>query len=197
MAQTKPSAQTRQAARWPDQMPNPDGQPDQRLQITCQAHGLINLRTADDISDLMKRYFGTTLPETANHFTRSGARRAIWLGPDETLLLCSDAETEELHRTLSTQLAGRHFALTVVSDAVSVYLIQGVRARDMLAKGCAVDLHISVFRPGMCAQTTLDRAAVTLICETEDEVCLVCRSFADYVESWLKDAATEYGYEVR
>ena len=198
MVQTSHSAQTRQSAIRPDQLPNPDGQAEHRLQITCQAQGLMNLRTADDVNEMMRRYFGTALPETANHFTRSGARRAVWLGPDETLLLCSDHEASELHRILSTQLEGRHFALTVISDALSVYSLSGPSVRDVLAKGCALDLHETIFRPDMCVQGLLDRAAVTLICEAKDEVRLICRrSFADYVESWLKDAATEFGYEVR
>lgn len=198
MAQIKHSAQTRQSATWPDQMPNPDGQPDMRVVITCQAQGLINLRTAEDVSEMMKRFFGTALPSAANSFTSSGERRAVWLGPDEYLLVCAEYEQTELHRTISTQMTGQHFALTVISDALSVYQVSGPGVRDMLAKGCALDLDKSVFRPGMCAQSSLDRAAVTFICETDDSLRLICRrSFADYVESWLKDASTEYGYEVR
>ena len=76
MGQTSHSAQTRQSATRPDQMPNPDGQADNRLRITCQASGLMNLRTKDDISDIMRRYFGTTLPErpTALPAVVSGGR---------------------------------------------------------------------------------------------------------------------------
>ncbi len=86
----------------------------------------------------------------------------------------------------------------MISDALSVYSLTGPCIREVLAKGCALDLHKTVFTQSMCAQTTLDRAAVTLICEGEDEIRLICRrSFADYVETWLKDAATEFGYEVR
>ena len=103
----------------------------------------------------------------------------------------------ELHRILSTQMDGRHFALSVISDALSVYSLTGPCIREV-PKGCALDLHKTVFTQSMCAQTTLDRAAVTLICEGEDEIRLICRrSFADYVKTWLKDAATEFGYEVR
>ena len=198
MAQNKQSAQTRQSATRPDQMPNPEGQTEARLLVTCCAQGLMNLRTTEDINEVMRRYFGTALPDAANSFTCSGDRRAVWLGPDETLLICSDAEAKELHRILSTQLAGRHFALTVISDALSVYSLQGPCVRDVLAKGCALDLHKTVFTPGMSAQGLVDRAAVTLICEAEDVIHLICRrSFADYVETWLKDAAIEFGYEVR
>jgi len=198
MAQIKHSAQERQSATWPDQMPNPDGRPENRLLITCQAQGLMNVRCREDITGTMRRYFGTGLPAQPNSFTTSGERRAVWLGPDETLLMCAEHEDGELHRTLTTQMAGRHFALTVISDALSVYQLQGPFVREVLAKGCAIDLHSTAFRPGHCAQSSLDRAAVTLICEADDIIRLTCRrSFADYVEAWLKDAALEFGYEVR
>ena len=198
MGQPNRSAQERQSSTRPDQMPNPNNQPEARLMITCAAQGLMNLRIGGNSDEIMRRYFGTALPADANRFTRSGERRAVWLGPDETLLMCGDHEDGELHRILSTQLAGQHFALTVISDALSVYCLSGPHMRDVLAKGCALDLHKTAFQPGMCAQGLLDRAAVTLICEDDDTVRLVCRrSFADYVETWLKDAAVEFGYEVR
>jgi sarcosine oxidase gamma subunit len=36
------------------------------------------------------------------------------------------------------------------------------------------------------------------MCEARNSFRLICRtSFADYVETWLTDAAIEYGYSVR
>ena len=197
MAQTKPDAQQRQSATLPEQMPNPEDRKEDCLQIHHQPQGLMNLRNKRDISKIMSRYFGTALPDTANSFSVSGDRRALWLGPDESLLICADQDAAELHHTLSTQLSGQHFQLTLLSDALAVFELNGPYVREILAKGCALDLHVSVFRPGECAQSSLERAAVTLICEAENSFRLICRtSFADYVETWLKDAAVEYGYVV-
>lgn len=197
MAQTKPDAQQCQSVTLPKQMPNPEGQKEDCLQIHQQPQGLINLRNSRDISKVMNRYFGTALPKTANSFSVSGDRRALWLGPDESLLICANRDSEELHRTLSTQLSGQHFQLTLLSDALVVYELKGSYVREILAKGCALDLHVSVFLPGQCAQFNLDRVTVILMCETVNSFRLICRtSFADYVETWLKDAAIEYGYAV-
>ncbi len=198
MAQTKPNAQKRQSPTLLGEMPNPEGRKEDCLQIQHQPHGLMNLRNKRDISKVMNRYFGTALPETANSFSVSGDRRALWLGPDESLLICANQEAEELQHTLSTQLYGQHFQLTLLSDALAIYELNGPYVRDILAKGCALDLHVSAFRPGQCAQSNLERAAVTLMCEAENSFRLICRtSFADYVETWLKDAAYEYGYAIR
>jgi sarcosine oxidase subunit gamma len=198
MAQIKADAQQRQSDTLPGQMPNPEGRKENCLQIQHHPQGLMNLRNSQDVSKIMSRHFGTALPEEANTFSVSGDRRALWLGPDESLLICSDQDAAELHRTLSTQLTGQHFQLTLLSDALAVYNLNGPYVRDILAKGCALDLHFSVFRPGHCAQSSLDRAAATLMCEAENSFRLICRtSFADYVETWLKDAAIEYGYEIK
>lgn len=198
MAQTKADAQQRQSATLPVQMPNPEGRKEDCLEIHHHPQGLMNLRNSWDVSKIMRRYFGTTLPEEVNSFSISGDRRALWLGPDESLLICADKDSAELHRTLSTQLAGQHFQLTLISDALAVYELKGRYVREILAKGCTLDLHVAIFKPGQCAQSSLDRAAVTLMCETDNSFRLICRtSFADYVETWLKDAAIEYGYELR
>ena len=108
----------------------------------------MNLRNSGDVSKIMSRHFGTALPQEANRFSVSGDRRALWLGPDESLLMCADQDAAELHRTLSTQLTDQHFQLTLLSDALAVYELNGPYVREILAKGCALDLHVSVFRPG-------------------------------------------------
>ncbi len=198
MAQAKFDAQQRQSATLPRQIPNPEGQQEDCLQINYHPQGLMNLRNSGDVSKIMIRHFGTALPQEANRFSVSGDRRALWLGPDESLLMCADQDAAELHRTLSTQLTDQHFQLTLLSDALAVYELNGPYVREILAKGCALDLHVSVFQPGQCAQSSLERASVTLMCEAENSFRLICRtSFADYVETWLKDAAIEYGYSVR
>ena len=110
MAQAKSDAQQRQSATLPRQMPNPEGRQEDCLQINYHPQGLMNLRNSGDVSKIMGRHFGTALPETANSFSVSGDRRALWLGPDESLLMCADQDAEELHRTLSTQLTGSAFS---------------------------------------------------------------------------------------
>jgi sarcosine oxidase, subunit gamma len=79
-----------------------------------------------------------------------------------------------------------------VSAQRTTLLVGGPRARDLLAHGCALDLHPSVFGPGSCAQTMLARAQVVLLSQQEGFLVLVRSSFAAYLAEWLLDAATEY-----
>lgn len=101
---------------------------------------------------------------------------AIWLGPDEWLVL---GAREEDYPTLH--------AVDVSANRVCLEL-QGDGAEDVLARGCALDLHASVFPPGRCAQTLLARTQVILY-RTDDAFRLLVRpSFADYLRAWLRDA---------
>ena len=60
----------------------------------------------------------------------------------------------------------------------------------MLARGCALDLHPSVFPPGSCAQTLLARAQVILYRTDEEAFRLLVRpSFADYVRAWFRECS--------
>ena len=76
--------------------------------------------------------------------------------------------------------------------------LRGEHARDVLAKGCSLDLHPTVFGPGAAAQTMLGLAAVVLIPLNDtgtDYRILVRSSFARYLADWLIDAAEEFGVD--
>ena len=87
------------------------------------------------------------------------------------------------------------------SDAIAMAVRVGCPiyvSRDVLAKGCSLDLHPSVFGPGAAAQTTLGLAAVVLIPLDDngtDYRILVRSSFAGYLADWLLDAAEEFGVD--
>jgi sarcosine oxidase subunit gamma len=73
--------------------------------------------------------------------------------------------------------------------------VRGPLARDLLAKGCSLDLHPSVLTPDRCAQVLLARAPVLLLPHADGAGLrlLVRSSFAGYVADWLLDACVEYG----
>jgi sarcosine oxidase subunit gamma len=124
---------------------------------------------------------------------------ALWLGPDQWLLTCPAAEVPGLLAALREALTGVHAAITDVSDGRVAFHITGPSAREVLAKGCALDLHPRAFPPGRCAQSLLAKAAVLI--HLVDEVpewgpsfnVYVARSFAHYLWTWLEDAGREYG----
>ena len=120
--------------------------------------------------------------------------RILWLGPDEWLVAGADNPAA----ALADAIANLHAAAVDVSDGRTVIGVSGSSARDLLAKGCPLDLHPAVFAPGRCAQTLIAHAHVILH-QTDAAPryeIYVHRSFADYLWRWLEDAAREYGMAV-
>jgi sarcosine oxidase subunit gamma len=190
-----PDAQTPQASALPEILPNPEGGAAGISIAKVAGRTLINLRCEDIIKAKLEALFGTPLLAEPNKVASIGTRRAIWLGPDETLLMIEEEQEAEFMLNLKALLGTAHYAATPVSDAIKIFRLGGTRRLDVLAKGCALDLHPASFKQGDCAQSMLAHAAITLAADTPDSLLLFCRtSYSDYVTSWLKDAAVEYGY---
>ena len=157
--------------------------------------GKLNIRGDQSLKSAIKGATGCHFPPLANHFETAGKRRIVWLGPDEYLLLCESGKEKALHNTLINTIKRSHFAITDVSDSLCALSLSGAAVRDVLAKGCSLDLFPSKFGAGKCAQSLLAHAGITLMALPDDAFILICRtSFAPYVHDWLVDAAIEYGY---
>lgn len=102
---------------------------------------------------------------------------ALWLGPDEWLVLGGREGA----------FADQPAAVDVSANRICLEL-SGDDAADVLARGCALDLHPSVFPPGRCAQTLVARAQVILYRTDHAFRLLVRPSFANYLRAWLHDA---------
>jgi sarcosine oxidase subunit gamma len=135
------------------------------------------------------------IPTTPNTWVAAGGRRTIWLGPDEWLLTSTDDAPEELEQEVRgavLQLGGA--AIDVSAQRIGLRL-SGSRAREVLAKGCSIDLHPRVFVSGSAVQTTVGLAGVILLALSDagdDFLLLVRSSFARYLADWLLDAAEEF-----
>lgn len=160
--------------------------------------GKINLRGGADILPALKTHTGCATLPANNSFVTVGDRHLAWLGPDEFLLLCEAGSEVHLHSQLMLDLQSVHAAVTNVTDGLCALSLRGQAVRQVLAKGCALDLHPALFTPGMCAQTMLSHAAVTLLAVEDNRFTMICRtSFAPYVHDWLLDAGMEYGVSFR
>lgn len=137
-----------------------------------------------------------TVPNTAAG--KANATQALWLGPDEWLLVARAGSERRLTEELRKALADVHAAITDVSEARTTIRLAGAHARDVLAKGTGLDLHPRAFAAGQCAQTLYAKATVILHAVNDDPTfdILVANSFAEYVWLFLKDAAREYGLKV-
>ncbi len=117
-------------------------------------------------------------------------RHALWLGPDEWLVVGPPGAEGKIESTLRAALGGAFGAVVDVSANRIVIELAGPAALETLESGCSIDLDPRSFGPGRCAQTLLARANVLLHqVSGEPRYRLYVRpSFAPYVRAWLDDA---------
>ena len=135
------------------------------------------------------------LPAVPNTWVPVGAGRAVWLGPDEWLLTSTTEPPDELEALVRAVVLPLGGAAADVSAQRIGLRLTGPRARDVLAKGCWIDLHPRVFRRGSSAQTNLGMAGIILLALSDagDEYLVLVRSsLAGYLADWLLDAALEF-----
>lgn len=168
--------------------------------MSLQAVGsrtLVNLRGRpdDDFAATVEQAFGARPPIEPNRWAGDRERAAIWLGPDEWLLLAPDGEAQAIEARLRAARPGDPLMSVVdISDAYAGLALRGPAARDVLAKGCPLDLHPRGFAPGACAQTLLAQANVLLRLVDGGPAfeIWVRNSFARYLCAWLVDAMAEF-----
>lgn len=152
----------------------------------------VNLRADANDDDLMQRLaaaVGFVLPLAPNTIASMDDRRAIWLAPDEWLVVGPDGQRESLEHALRGGLNGQFGSIVDVSANRTMLEIRGARALELLAHGLSIDLDARSFPPGHCAQTLLAKAQVIVERSTESAFQLHARSsFATYVGEWLVDA---------
>jgi len=138
------------------------------------------------------RGFGVDLPRQVFRTSTSGARTAMWMGPDEWLLLGPQSEKVLIEQQLTEVLAGILHSLVDVSHRDAALILSGAKAAAALNAGCPLDLHRSVFTVGMCARTLLGKAQIVLW-RTGPQLFHVqaLRSFADYVWRFLEQAGRD------
>ncbi|MBO0869773.1 MAG: hypothetical protein J2P15_14530, partial [Micromonosporaceae bacterium] len=136
----------------------------------------------------------------------AGELTVAGLGPDEWLVLAPPASAVEAD--LRAALGTHHCSIVDVSAHRTTIALDGTHAADVLAHGCALDLHPARFPPGSVAQTTLAGAGVVLLARPAGGPSgadpresgrsgggywlLVRSSYARHLAGWLADACVEY-----
>jgi sarcosine oxidase subunit gamma len=114
---------------------------------------------------------------------------ALWLGPDERLLLSPEGAASDTGRRLQQALADQPHSLVDVSHRQIALAVEGRYAARALAAGCPLDLE-GDFPVGMCTRTILAKAEIVLWRLADEQFHLeVWRSFASYVSGVIAEAA--------
>jgi sarcosine oxidase, subunit gamma len=137
---------------------------------------------------------GCLPPEKANTTASGNGYEMLWLGPDEWLVRSATAHdasrTAPLEARLRDAFKGVFASVVDIGSGYTVLEITGTRTREVLSRGCPLDLHPKLFAVGQCAQSHYFKASLTLIPTGGDSFELVIRrSFADYFVKIMLDAA--------
>jgi methylglutamate dehydrogenase subunit D len=121
----------------------------------------------------------------------------IGVGPGQWLAVA----TEAVNQGFVAKLAAALGAVASVTDATSATVIvdvSGPRARDVLSKGCPIDLDARAFQSGSAGRTRMAHidCTVWLPDATSAFAIALDRSMAQSFWTWLIGSAAEYGYEV-
>ncbi len=146
------------------------------------------LRGPEAVRAAAQEVFGVAVPASACRAGRAGERAALWLGPDEWLLIAP--ERDGGMAALRRALAGLDHSLVDVSHRQVGLTLAGPAAALLLASGCPLDLDARAFPVGMCTRTVLGKSDVVLWRTAHEEFRLeVWRSFAPYLAEYLAEAA--------
>jgi sarcosine oxidase, subunit gamma len=151
-----------------------------------------NFRGRGEVVDVASAAFGIALPREACRAEAAGSRAALWLGPDEWLLLADPEDGPAIEAKLEAALAGQRHSVVDVSHRNTAFALTGPGAAAALNAGCPLDLDISSFPIGMCTRTIFGKAEIVLWrTDTERFHVEVWRSFASYVIQYLEEVLAE------
>jgi len=164
--------------------------------------GVVNLRVGRDdpaARQALETALGAGLPAVGKAWV-TGEATLYGIGPDEWLAVGADGPA--LAARLREASGGQFVGVTDVTENYTTLVASGPAAREILAKGCPLDLHPKTFRPGDVAGSVIAKATVVLNLVSEEAgdarfEILVRRSFADYLFRWLEDAGRDVGVAIR
>lgn len=146
-----------------------------------------------DVRAAAGQALGVTLSDEPCRARTNGGRAALWLGPDEHLLLGAASESDSLAGDLTAALAGRPHSLVDVSHRQLAFEVSGRHATALLSVGCPLDLDLKQFPTGMCTRTLFAKAEIVLWRTGDKSFRLeVWRSFADYVARTFIEASRDF-----
>jgi sarcosine oxidase subunit gamma len=142
--------------------------------------------------------FGAVLPTRLGLAGEVERRAALWLGPDEWLMIADGEDAASLRAELEAALRSMSQSLVDVSHRQVGLVASGASAARALSAGCPLDLHLAAFPIGMATRTIYDKAEIVLWRRAATTFHVeVWRSFAPYLVAALMEAARGAPAEAR
>ncbi len=149
------------------------------------------LRGPPDVAGPSSAAFGASLPLQPLRAMSEGPRAALWMGPDEWLLIAEDDEAG-LGAKLEAALAGVPHSLVDVSHGRCAIEVSGAGAARRLNAGVPLDLDLAAFPVGTATRTLLLKAEIVLWRREAERFRVEAgRSFGPYVAAVLDASARD------
>lgn len=143
--------------------------------------------TVSELERAVRSVLGADLPGRIDRPVRAGEHCVFKVGPEQFWLA---GPQDTWVATLQDAVPCAIGSITLLSHGRTRLFIEGPSAREVLAKGIALDLHPDVFHCDACALTGLQGTPVLLHRTGSHRYELfVLRTFADWIWEWLTDAA--------
>jgi sarcosine oxidase subunit gamma len=150
----------------------------------------LSLRAGPDAVQALSGTLGLSLPVQPKTSASANGRHALWLGPDEWLVI--DENETDLMAVVSA--SGVLHSATDISHRNTAILIKGRGAAAAINGGCPQDLSIAAIPVRASSRAVLAKADLVLLRTAEDAFRVECwRSFAPYVSGLLTEAAEDAG----
>ncbi len=151
----------------------------------------ISLRAgSNELAELTKP-LGFKLPSKPGTSKTKSGLSALWLGPDEWLLINNDPQAIS---KLMENLDAVKCSNVDISHRNTAIIISGKAAEDVLNSGCPRDLSLDAFPPGFCSRTLFGKIEIILWRLSENSFHIeVWRSYSEYLWTFLLDASKDAG----
>ena len=137
------------------------------------------------------------LPTEANTSTSGETLTALWLSPDEWMLVSNkkvseDTNTYVIEDNLINNISKAKLgAIIDVSDQFVMINIKGNKVFDLFATGSPFNFNEFMNKKGSVVQTILSHIDVIIhLTEINDVNLCVRRSFSQHLYSWMSDSAS-------
>lgn len=148
----------------------------------------ISLRAPAASVEALSGALGVSLPVRPKTSASANGLHALWIGPDEWLVI--DENGSDL--VARAGQSGVLHSAADVSHRNNAIIVSGPRVAETINGSCSQNLSLEVFPVGACSRTLLGKAEIVLYRTAEDTFRVeVWRSFATYVFGLLHEAAED------
>lgn len=162
--------------------------------IATPAIRIVRLRGYDQgVLDALRQALGV---EFARKVGDAGGKvpRALGVAPGEWIVVGGEIDSDVFAQAAAGAVVAH---LAEVGEGRIVYAVAGPRARDLIAKGCPIDLHPRAFGEGRCAQSVLAQVLVAIDRPTAASAFHIYAdaSYVQHLDRWFADALVEFRCE--